>query len=74
MTARGLAVAVAGCGQLGGFVAVAPGGSIAALEPTRDPFSPSDPDSPTQRGVRPGGSTPWLMLVDTAGVRVLTRP
>jgi hypothetical protein len=60
-------------GQLGGFLTISPDGDVAPLEPTRDPFSPSDPGSPAHLGVRPGTSTPWLMFVDPDGVRVFAR-
>ncbi len=60
-------------GGIGGFFSVSSEGDLSPLESTRDPWSPSDPGSPAHLGVRPGTSTPWLMFVDTDGVRVFTR-
>jgi hypothetical protein len=62
-----------GGGQLAGFLTISPQGAVSEIEPTQDPFSPSDPGSPAHLGVRPGTSSPWLMFVDTDGVRVFTR-
>jgi len=59
--------------QLGGFVTIDPDGDVSDLEPIRDPFSESDPGSPGHHGVRPATSIPWLVFVDTDGVRVFTR-
>jgi hypothetical protein len=60
-------------GQLAGFVAISPDGVVSPIEPSRDPFSDSDPGSPAHLGVRPGDSVPWLMFVDTDGVHVYRR-
>jgi len=59
--------------QLVGYFSVSPHGAVSEVEPSRDPFSPSDPGSPAHLGLRPGGDTPWLMFVDPDGVRVLGR-
>ena len=58
---------------IGGFVSVAPDGAVSQAEPIFEPFSPSDPGSPSHLGVTPGTSTPWIMLVGEDGVRVFTR-
>lgn len=60
-------------GQLIGFLSISPDGVSSAVEPTRDPFTPSDPGSPGHLGVRAGANTPWIMIVDTDGVRVYGR-
>ena len=57
-------------GQLTGFLSISPDGEVSPIESTRDPFTPSDPGSPAQLGVRAGANTPWIMIVDTDGVRV----
>jgi hypothetical protein len=60
-------------GQLAGFLTISPDGVVSPMEPSRDPFSPSDPGSPAHLGVRPGSDVPWLMFVDTDGVHVYRR-
>jgi len=60
-------------GQLAGFVAIKPDGTVLPAEPSRDPFSPADPGSPAHLGMRPGASVPWLMFVDVDGVHVFQR-
>jgi hypothetical protein len=60
-------------GQLAGFLEIRRDGVASPVESTRDPFTPSDPGSPAHLGVRPGTSTPWIMIVDTDGVRVYGR-
>jgi hypothetical protein len=60
-------------GQLAGFLSISPDGVAAPIEPSRNPFSNSDPGSPAHLGSRPGTSTPWLMFIDPDGVRVFTR-
>ena len=59
--------------QLAGYLTIAADGTLGALEPMRDPFTPSDPGSPAHLGVRPGTSSPWLMFIDEDGVRVFSR-
>jgi hypothetical protein len=58
---------------IGGFVSVAPDGAVSETEPIAEPFSPSDPGSPSHLGVTPGTSTPWIMLVGEDGVHIFTR-
>ena len=58
---------------IGGFVSVTPDGQVSQMEPIVDPFSPSDPGSPSHLGVTPGTSTPWIMVVWEDGVHVFTR-
>lgn len=58
---------------VGGFVTVSPGGEVSEVEPIVDPFSLSDPGSPSHLGVTPGTSTPWIMVVGEDGVHVHTR-
>ena len=58
---------------IGGFVSVAPDGAVSQAEPIAEPFSPSDPGSPSHLGVTPETSTPWIMLVGEDGVHVFTR-
>ncbi len=58
---------------IGGFVSVGQDGTVSQTEPVVDPFSPSDPGSPSRLGVTPGTSTPWIMVVWEDGVHVFTR-
>jgi len=58
---------------IGGFVSVSPDGQVGQMEPMVDPFSPSDPGSPSHLGVTPGTSTPWIMVVWEDGVHVFTK-
>lgn len=58
---------------IGGFVSVGPDGTVSQTEPIAEPFSPSDPGSPSHLGVTPGTSTPWIMIVGEDGVHVFTR-
>jgi hypothetical protein len=57
---------------IGGFVSVSPDGVVSEAQAITNPFTPSDPGSPAHLGVRPGTSTPWVMVVDEDGVRVFT--
>jgi hypothetical protein len=59
--------------QLAGFMSISPDGVASPVEPTRDPFTPSDPGSPAHLGIQAGARTPWIMIVDTDGVRVFGR-
>lgn len=59
--------------QLAGYITIGADGTLGALEPMRDPFTPSDPGSPAHLGVTPGTSSPWLMFIDEDGVRVFNR-
>jgi hypothetical protein len=58
---------------IGGFLSIAPGGAVSAVEPISDPFSLSDPGSGGRLGVRPGTSTPWIMNIGEDGVHIYTR-
>ncbi len=60
-------------GQLAGFVSIDPDGAMSAVEPTRDPFTSSDPGSPAHLGIRPGTNKPWIMIIGTDGVHVWRR-
>lgn len=60
-------------GQLAGFLSISPDGVASSVEPTRNPFTTSDPGSPAHLGTRPGSDTPWIMIIDTDGVRVYGR-
>lgn len=59
--------------DIGGFVSVGPDGQVGETEPIVNPFSMSDPGSPSHLGVTPGTSTPWMMVVGEDGVHVYTR-
>jgi len=37
---------------------------------TRNPFTPSDTGSPSHLGAAFGADEPWLMILDTDGVRI----
>lgn len=58
---------------IGGFVSVGPDGHVSESEPIVDPFSLSDPGSPSHLGVTPGTSIPWIMVVGEERVHVFTR-
>ena len=58
---------------IGGFVSVGQDGTVRQTEPIVEPFSPSDPGSPSHLGVTPGTSTPWIMVVGEDGVHVFSR-
>ncbi len=36
----------------------------------RNPLTPSDPGSPAHLGAAFGADQPWLMIIDTDGVRI----
>ncbi|MCI0544603.1 MAG: hypothetical protein L0Z49_09210 [Actinobacteria bacterium] len=57
---------------IGGFLSIGADGAVGEVEPIVDPFSPSDPGSPAHLGVRPGTSTPWIMVIGEDGVHVYT--
>jgi hypothetical protein len=52
---------------------VGPTGVLSSLEPVRDPFTVSDPGSPSRLGVQPGTDQPWMMFIDEDGVRIFRR-
>jgi hypothetical protein len=58
---------------IGGFLSITANGGVSDLEPIVDPFTPADPGSPARLGVRPGTSTPWIMVIGEDGVHVHTR-
>jgi len=58
---------------IGGYLSISPDGAVEQAEPISDPFSLADPGSPAHLGVRPGTSTPWVMVVGEDGVHVFTR-
>lgn len=60
-------------GQLAGLLSISPDGTPSPIEPTRDPFTSSDPGSPAHLGVGPHSGMPWIMIIDTDGVRVYGR-
>lgn len=55
---------------VGGLVMIGPNGFVSDAETIPNPFSSADPGSPAHLGVRPGTSTPWLMVIGTDGVHV----
>jgi hypothetical protein len=59
--------------QLGGFFSILPDGTVTAVVPVRNPFSPSDPGSPAHLGAAFGATAPWYMIVDTDGIHVYRR-
>ncbi len=59
--------------QLAGYMTVSPDGQIGRMEPMINPFSVSDPGTPTRLGVRPGTSDVTFMHIGDDGVRVFTR-
>lgn len=60
-------------GQLAGFFSISAEGTSSPIEATRDPFTPSDPGSPAHLGVGSHSGAPWIMVIDTDGVRVYER-
>lgn len=58
---------------IGSLVTISPTGHVAEAEPVVDPFSMSDPGSPSHLGVTPGTATPWIMVVGEDGVHVHLR-
>jgi hypothetical protein len=60
-------------GQLAGIFSISPDGTVSPIEPTRNPFSNSDPGSPAHLGIRAGSDQPYIMVVDTDGVHVYQR-
>jgi hypothetical protein len=63
-----------GAPDLTGYTTISPHGRLGPLEPTLTPFGPGEPGSPSQLGVRPKNTTPWLMFVREDGVHVYQRP
>lgn len=59
--------------QLSAYVRLSASGDLERVEPTPELFSEADPGSPAHLGVRPGGTTPWLMTVGSDEVRVVHR-
>lgn len=59
--------------QLAGYMTISPEGQVGPVEPILDPFTESDPGTPTRLGVRPGTSDVWYMHIGTNGVRVYVR-
>lgn len=62
-----------GAPDLAGYTTITANGKLGPIERTLSPFGESDPGSPSQLGVRPKGSTPWLMFVRDDGVHVYQR-
>lgn len=58
---------------VGGLLTIGPDGTVGRMQPVVDLFSPADPGSPSHLGVRPGTSTPWVMVIGEDGVHVYTR-
>lgn len=56
-----------------GFVRLDARARVVSLEDVRDPTSAADPASGLHLGVRLDDSSPWLMFVDSDGVRVYRR-
>lgn len=59
--------------QLAGYTSVTPDGEVAAIEPVRNPFSASDPGSPSHLRAVPGTSKVALTFVDVDGVHIFVR-
>lgn len=59
--------------QLAGYTFIPPDGTLQAMEPSIDPFTPADPGSPSHLGVASGRAEPWLMIVTEVGVLVYGR-
>jgi hypothetical protein len=59
--------------QLAGYMTISAEGQVGPVEPILDPFTVSDPGTPTRLGVRPGTSDVWYMHIATDGVRVFAR-
>lgn len=62
-----------GAPDLIGYTTISSSGKLGSIERSLSPFGPSDPGSPSQLGVRPKSSTPWLMFVREDGVHVYQR-
>jgi hypothetical protein len=59
--------------QLAGYLTISADGEVGQVEPMINPFSISDPGTPTRLGVRPGTSDVTFMYIGDDGVRVFTR-
>lgn len=59
--------------KVGVLIEMAPDGSVVRSQPIVDLFSETDPGSPAHLGVRPGTSSPWVMVVGDDGVHVYIR-
>jgi len=58
---------------VGGLLTVASDGTVGRMQPIVDLFSSADPGSPAHLGVRPGTSTPWVMVIGETGVHIHVR-
>lgn len=56
--------------QLAGYTTILPDGMVTPVIATRNPFTPSDTGSPSHLGAAFGADEPWLMILDTDGVRI----
>jgi hypothetical protein len=56
--------------QLAGYTTILPDGTVTPVIPVRDPYTLSDPGSPAHLGAAFGSNQPWLMCIDTDGVRI----
>jgi hypothetical protein len=59
--------------EIGSYLSIGPDGIVREAQPITNPFSISDPGSPSHLGVTPGTSTPWMMVVGEDGVHVFTK-
>ena len=59
--------------NLAGYTTISARGRLGLIERSLSPFGTGDPGSPSQLGVRPKRSTPWLMFVREDGVHVYQR-
>lgn len=59
--------------QLAGYTWIEPDGTVAPVEPVRNPFSRSDPAGPSHLRTVPGTSDVALVFVDDDGLRVFVR-
>jgi hypothetical protein len=62
-----------GAPDLAGYTTISAKGKLGPIERVLSPFGESDPGSPSQLGVRPKSSTPWLMFIREDGVHVYQR-
>lgn len=59
--------------QLAGYLTISAEGAVSTVEPILNPFTPSDPGTPSRLGVRPGTDSPWFMVIGEDGVTVYGR-
>jgi hypothetical protein len=62
-----------GAPDLAGYATISASGKLGPIERSLSPWGEADPGSPSQLGVRPKSSAPWLMFVFKDGVHVYER-